>query len=125
MNNNIAVCGLECDKCDIYLIDEDESIAEGILKWFKKEGWRPETMTVKEFMQEGKLCLGCRSDREKIHWSGNCWILACCVDDKKLTSCHQCPEFLCEKLDEWSKENEGYTQAIQRLKQLKSNETTQ
>jgi hypothetical protein len=124
MKSKIAVCGLECDKCDIYLIDEDESIAGQILKWFKNEGWRPETITVQEFMQEGKLCLGCRSDREDKHWSGNCWILACCVDDKKLTSCHRCPEFLCEKLDEWSKENEGYTQAIQRLKQLKSNETT-
>ena len=55
MENPVAICGLECDQCHIYLTDEDESIAEGILKWFKKEGWRPETLTIQDFMQEGKL----------------------------------------------------------------------
>ena len=75
-------------------------------------------------MQEGKICLGCRSDREKKHWSGNCWILSCCIDDKNLDSCHKCPEFLCEKLDAWGKENEGYAKALQRLEKMRNYEPT-
>ncbi|NHJ31299.1 MAG: DUF3795 domain-containing protein [Asgard group archaeon] len=119
MNNPITICGLECDKCSIYLIDEDEAIAEQMLGWFKEEGWRPKTTTVQEFMQEGKFCKGCRSDRQDKHWSANCEFLICCVDEKKLDSCHKCSEFVCEKLVEWSKKSEKYAEGIERLKGLK------
>ncbi len=119
MENSIAVCGLECDKCSIYLADKDETTAEGILDWFKKEGWRSETITVQEFMREGALCEGCRTDStEGKHWSANCEIKICCIEDKQLDSCHLCSEFICELLYKWSKENEVYTKALNRLKQL-------
>ena len=151
---NIAICGLECDKCGIYLIDEDEEVAERVLQWFKSEGWRPGSMTVQEFMQEGKSCFGCRTiDRKKPignlsqetytflqqqvkagkisqndynffehrprHWNAGCEILVCCVDEKKLNSCHKCPEFVCEKLDEWAKSGEKCAQAVERLQELR------
>ena len=154
MKNNIAICGLECDKCGIYLIDEDEGVAERVLQWFKSEGWRPGSMTVQEFMQEGKSCFGCRTiDRKKPigklsqetynflqqqvkagkisqndynffqhrprHWNAGCEILVCCVDEKKLNSCHKCPEFVCEKLNEWVKSGEKCAQAVERLQELR------
>ena len=119
MKNNIAICGLKCGSCDIYLADKDEAKAEGILGWFKKEGWRPETMSVQEFMKEGALCEGCRTDPSSgIHWSANCEIKSCCLHEKQLNSCHICAEFVCERLDLWSKENEVYNKALNRLKQL-------
>jgi hypothetical protein len=117
MENPITVCGLDCSKCDIYFIDEDKEIAKRLLGWFKKEGWRPELTTVQEFMQEGKFCEGCRGNREK-HWSANCEILICCVDEKGLNSCHKCTEFICDKLEEWGNKNEKYTQGIERLRNL-------
>ena len=119
MENPIAVCGLDCSKCNIYLTDEKEEIAEQILSWFKKEGWRSESTTVQEFMQEGKLCEGCRGIREN-HWSANCKLLICCIDDKKLDSCHKCSEFICEKLEKWGKTNERYAQGIEQLEKLRN-----
>ena len=119
MKNNIAICGLKCDSCDIYLVDKDEIKAANILGWFKKEGWKSETMTLQEFMQEGALCEGCRTDPSTgKHWSANCELRACCLNEKQLNSCHQCNEFVCKKLDNWSKENKVYTKALNRLKQL-------
>ena len=118
MENPIAICGLDCSTCDVYLTDEDEAIAERMLGWFKKEGWRPESTTLQEFMQNEKFCEGCRGNRNK-HWSANCQLLLCCVDEKKLDSCYKCTEFICEKLDEWGKKSEKYDQGIERLKRLK------
>jgi hypothetical protein len=154
MKDNIAICGLECDKCEIYLVDEDEGVADGVLEWFMSEGWRPESMTVQEFMQEGKLCLGCRTtDRHSPigrlsseiddflqqqvtareisqddytffqhrprHWNAGCRILLCCVDEKTLNSCHECPDFVCERLEEWTGSSGKYAQAVERLKELR------
>ncbi len=152
MDNPIAICGLRCDKCDLFLVDEDKKIAQGVLGWFKNEGWRPESMTVEEFMQEGKFCMGCRSDRKAtgqipqsvqdfieeqlnvrkiyqetynllsqrhLHWSANCDLVACCVDEKKLDSCHECDEFVCEKLEKWKKSGEKYAEGVELLRSLK------
>ncbi|MHA1258522.1 MAG: DUF3795 domain-containing protein [Candidatus Heimdallarchaeaceae archaeon] len=120
MKNGIAVCGLKCSSCDIYLVDKNESKAENILGWFKKEGWRPETLTVQEFMEEGALCEGCRTDPTiGKHWSANCDLRSCCIEEKQLNSCHQCDEFVCDQLDLWSKENKVYTKALDKLMQLK------
>ena len=119
LENPISICGLECDKCHVYLIDEDEVIAERMLVWFKKQGWRPESTTVQEFMQEGKFCKGCRSDREDKHWSVNCGILICCADEKYLDSCHECSDFICERLEEWRKKSKKYAEGIERLKKMK------
>ncbi|MHA1435240.1 MAG: DUF3795 domain-containing protein [Candidatus Heimdallarchaeota archaeon] len=117
LDNPISICGLDCSKCDIYLCDEDEIIAERMLSWFKKQGWRPDSTTVQEFMQEGKFCEGCRGNRER-HWSSNCKLLICCLDEKGLDSCHKCADFICEKLEAWGKSNEKYAQGIEQLKKL-------
>ncbi|MHA1288583.1 MAG: DUF3795 domain-containing protein [Candidatus Thorarchaeota archaeon] len=118
MENSIAVCGLECGKCDIYLCDENEEVASNLLSWFKKEGWRNEDITVQDFMNEGKKCLGCRGNRDVAHWSASCDILICCVDEKQLDSCHICSDFVCEKLTAWGTKSEKYSQALDRLKEL-------
>ncbi len=120
MEHRIAVCGLECDKCDIYLCDENEEIATHLLSWFKKEGWRTEDTTVQDFMNEGKQCGGCRGDSNVAHWSSGCEILNCCLDEKQLDSCHICPDFECEKLTAWGNKSEKYSQALYRLRELKS-----
>ena len=118
LENPLAVCGLDCSACDIYLIDEDEVIAEQMLAFFKKQGWVPESISVKEFMDKGKFCEGCRGNREA-HWSANCELLICCVDNKNLNSCHQCSDFICKKLKEWGNKAEKYAEGIERLRDLK------
>jgi hypothetical protein len=64
-------------------------------------------------------CDGCRTDRKGRHWSPDCEILQCCVYDRKLEFCSQCPDFPCPALEEWSRVNEYHAQAVENLKKMK------
>lgn len=92
----IAVCGLVCDTCDIRKAKNDPKLAKEIADIH---------------------CSWCKGDREN-HWSPDCWILECCVDKKGLEFCYECEEFPCKKLKDWAKESEGYTKALNRLKEM-------
>ncbi len=107
----IAVCGLECGSCDILQATNDPKIAQRIVDWFKKE--RNEEVKI-----EDVRCSGCKGDRKK-HWSPDCWILQCCVDKKGLEFCHECEDFLCQKLEQWAETNKGYGEALNRLKEMR------
>ncbi len=107
----IAVCGLECHKCDILQATNDPKIAQDIADWFKKE--RNEDVKPADIR-----CMGCKGDRTK-HWSPDCWILECCVDRKGLQFCCECEEFPCNKLGQWSKGSKRYEEALNRLKEMK------
>lgn len=110
-NQMIAVCGLVCSECDIFEATSNAETAQKIVDWFKKE----KDMEVKI---EEIRCLGCKGDRSK-HWSSDCWILKCCVDEKGLQLCNECEDFPCEKLSEWGKENKDYEDALNRLKKMR------
>ncbi len=114
----IAVCGLDCGKCDLRLLPSDPDAAQRVVAWFREMGWLNEGEGVSEVMERSMYCKGCREDRS-LHWSPDCWILQCCVDEKGLAFCCECADFPCERLSEWSKENDGYAQALGRLRQMK------
>jgi hypothetical protein len=110
----IAVCGLDCTGCPLRKAATDESAAQDLVGWFKHEGWLKEHEGAAEIMARGPYCQWCRGDRS-VHWSANCWILECCVDDKGLEFCYECEAFPCQRLTDWAKQNEQYTQALDRL----------
>ena len=107
----IAVCGLDCGGCDIRMAATDKEMAQKIADWFKKK-------LNEEVKLEDIQCSWCRGDREK-HWSPDCWILQCCVDEKGLSYCHECDDFACEKLEEWGRSSEKYQEGLDRLKRMK------
>jgi hypothetical protein len=110
-NEMLAVCGLDCGGCDILQATSHPEIAKKIADWFKKE--RNEDVKLEDIH-----CSGCKGDRTN-HWSPNCWILQCCVDNKGLGFCYECGEFPCDKLVEWSKTGKDYGKALNRLKEMK------
>lgn len=105
----IAVCGLICSECDEFLASSDLEKAQRISDWYKKRN-----IDVKP---EDIICLACRGDRAK-HWSPDCPILKCCVDEKGLEYCYECDDFVCERLDEFARGDERYTEAVNRLKSM-------
>ncbi|MFN2299399.1 MAG: DUF3795 domain-containing protein [Anaerolineales bacterium] len=115
----IAVCGMDCTACPIRTADIKKESAESLIGWWKGEGWVKEGEGVEDLMKRGPYCRGCRGDR-KVHWSADCWILACAVDQKGLAHCSECAEFPCAKLTEWSKAEEMNAKAFDRLVQIKS-----
>lgn len=110
-NDHIAACGLDCSQCEIFKADNDPEIAQGVADWFKKE--KNIDIEVADIH-----CDGCRGKRIE-HWSPDCWILKCCVDEKKLENCSSCDEFPCEKLVQWSQETKDYGKALDRLKEMR------
>ena len=114
----IAACGLICSDCAIKKVPFDEKSAEQVYKWFLDMKWIEENKTIEEFMADGPYCEGCQGNREN-HWSPDCWILECCVNDKGLDNCSECKDFPCDRLIEWAKEDEGYSEALERLRKMK------
>jgi hypothetical protein len=91
----------------------------GLIGWFKEMGWLEEQEGMAEVIERRMYCQGCRGDRS-IHWSADCWILECCVDNRQLESCHECDLFPCDRLVTWSRQNASYTQALSRLQRAKA-----
>jgi hypothetical protein len=120
MENKIAACGLDCSKCPMPNIHKDLETANKWVGQFREWKVISDNEGAEEIIARGPYCISCHGDRSK-HWSADCWILKCCVDDKGLDNCSQCEEFPCEKLVEWSKENPHYGKALDNLKQMKEN----
>lgn len=115
-----AACGLNCETCEIRLAPHDADAAEGVMKWFRSMAWLKEDEGMDEVIERRMYCTGCHGSRET-HWSADCWILICCVDDHNLNNCSECETFPCDRLLEWSGENKSYEAAFAGLNAL--NET--
>jgi hypothetical protein len=114
----IAVCGIDCTQCPLLKASQgDTQAAEHLAGWWRGEGWLKEDEGAAEVLERGPHCIGCRGDRST-HWSANCWILKCCVDDRGLDSCHECDDFACEQLVQWAAQNDSYTEALNRLRRM-------
>ena len=114
----LAACGLDCGPCPIRLIPIDKEAAEGAISWFKEMGWLKENEGIAEAIEKKMYCTGCQGDRS-IHWSDNCQIMLCCVDDKHKQHCGQCSELLtCEKLEAFASDEHGHhNQAVSSLRE--------
>jgi hypothetical protein len=119
----IAVCGLDCILCPLRRASlGDIEAAQDLAGWWKKEGWLKEGEGVSEVLERGPHCQHCRGDRS-VHWSPECWILKCCVDEKEIEFCYECDDFPCEQLSEWAKKETIYTEALNRLRSMREGGT--
>lgn len=113
----MAACGLDCGTCSIRRYAFDDEAAAEVLPWFRAMGWLAEGEGRGEAIAMKMLCSGCRGDRS-LHWSADCWILLCCVDQRHLRNCSQCTTFPCDRLVEWAKTDDSYGKAFARLQSL-------
>jgi len=114
-----AVCGLDCGSCDIRRVPFDAEAAQRVVAWFQKRGWLEEGEGVSQVLQRSMYCKGCHGDRS-VHWSPDCWILKCCVDEKGLKYCSECEDFPCERLAERAKESTRYAEGLERLQRMRT-----
>ncbi len=116
----LAACGLNCRTCEIRLAPFDNHAAEEVLRWFRSQGWLSEDEGMPEVLKRKMYCMGCCGSRET-HWSPDCWILICCVDQHGLDNCSECQDFPCDRLIEWAEQDPDYQAAFGRLRQLNLN----
>ena len=107
----IAPCGLDCSKCLIYRAKDEPEAMKDVLDWYRNE--RKIDMS-----PEQVVCEGCLGDRAK-HWSADCDILRCSVDDHKVNSCSDCGEFPCERLEKFTERGPKYSKALKKLREMK------
>jgi len=83
----VAPCGLYCGACPIYKAQTDRVLAE---KLAPRLG----------LPIEACACLGCRGQKGRVRVMGEqiCETYDCCVNEKGLDFCYQCPDFPCSKL---------------------------
>lgn len=115
----MAACGLLCGSCEIRRMPYDEEAAKVTIDWYREMGWLKSDEGVKEAIEKNMVCTGCHGNRST-HWSADCQILKCCVDDKNLRHCYECDEFPCDRLVKWSRQNEEYARAFDRLSKLRA-----
>jgi hypothetical protein len=115
-----ACCGLVCADCDIYRLPTDRAVQEKIIPWFKAQGWLKAEEGLAEVVERRMYCKGCHSNRADVHWSSDCAILRCCVDEHHLENCSQCADFICERLTNWAGRDARYNQALEHLRALKA-----
>jgi hypothetical protein len=68
---------------------------------------------VPEILERSMYCKGRRVDG-KVHWSANCELLTCCVDERGPEYCYERDNFVCERLDEWAQRDTRYSAALER-----------
>jgi hypothetical protein len=113
----MAACGLDCGSCEIRLAPVDPAAAKAVVDWFRQQGWLAGDEGMAQVIERRMYCTGCLGDRDT-HWSADCWILDCCVDQRGLSNCSECEAFACDRLVEWAGQNEGYGAAPGRLRAL-------
>mgnify|MGYP001078066535 CR=1 FL=1 len=112
----MAVCGLDCGTRDIRRAPTAPDAAQVVVAWFQEMGWLEEHESIAEVTERGIVCTGCRGDRY-VHWSPDCPLLGCCVDEKHLEHCAQCDEFVCTNLEAFAHDGQAHhAEAIERLK---------
>jgi len=109
---SIAVCGLNCAKCDIYSASHgNEKLRDEIIEWFKKE--RNETIK-----PEQVRCEGCTSTLDA-HWSSDCKMMLC-ARKRGLQYCFQCEDFPCANVNEFGSDGVSHhKRTIENSKRMK------
>ncbi len=98
MNNLIAVCGINCEKCDTYVATkkDDQALREktaALWSKYNNADIRPEHIN----------CEGCRMDGCKTVYCIQMCEIRKCASAKSFETCADCPEMnLCPKITEIS-----------------------
>ncbi len=112
----LAPCGLDCSTCNIYLAPSRPEIAEKLTQWFLNNG-HPDAKA------DWFHCCGCPGTKEEL-WSADCEIRACVVEQKGLRYCSECPEFPCQRLENWAQGSPRYRAALERLRGMNAKATS-
>ena len=97
MSTMIVYCGLDCASCEAYkvtLANDQEAMQQLVAKW--RQEYNSPDMPL-----EAVICDGCRGPRLGGYCS-ECPIRACATE-RGFQTCAECPEYGCEKLENFFK----------------------
>lgn len=101
MNDLIACCGLNCEKCEAYIatINNDNALRESVAKKWSK-------LNNVDITPDMINCLGCMSEGVKTPYCDSLCEIRKCVVEKEYSSCAECKRLhICSRLSEITKSN--------------------
>jgi len=112
--NLVAVCGLYCGACPMYLATQskDEEKQEALLKQF--------SAGPSKLKMEDILCDGCIGNGRIASFCRNCAMRLCPNDKQNVTRCSDCQDFPCSRITDFN--NDGmphHSEVLKNLRQIK------
>lgn len=107
----IAICGLDCEKCEAFIatLKNDDALRAAVAqKWAKDYGApiKPEHIN----------CTGCLSAGVKTYYCDQMCEVRKCASGRSLRSCAECSDFACATLEKIFQAAPQAKEALQRLR---------
>jgi len=109
-----AYCGLNCAECPAYIAtqkNDDALRAETAKKWSE--------MFKADIKASDVNCDGCPTDSERVFNYCRICEIRKCAREKKLATCADCPEYPCQKLNEFLAQAPEAKAALEELRKKK------
>lgn len=114
----IAAWGIDCEPCPIKRMRFDNDAADKVISWFHERKFLKQHEGLDEAIERKMYCCGCSGGRDT-HWSPDCEILKCCIDNKHLNNCSECDEFPCNKLTDRAQKDTRYNDILESLRAMR------
>ena len=109
----ISYCGMDCSKCEGYLATQENNNDK---RRDVAEKWTIEYNT--EISPEQINCYGCKSKDEKFFFTENICEIRKCNIERSTTNCSECPDYKCEKLENFIGLAPGVGEALEALRKM-------
>ena len=120
-----AACGMDCNECGSYkaTMEHDMKAAEGLVEWYKGQGWIGENEGAEAVMKKNPLCKGCWNTTDDCFFrcgDSKCDVRDCCIK-KQINHCGVCGDCPCEKYMEYVGDLDHHKKAMEYLLSLREN----
>ena len=107
----IARCGMDCSQCGAYIATQEDC---DVKRKTVAEAWTIEYKT--DIAPEQINCQGCTSAGTKFFFTESICDIRKCATEKASPHCAKCPEYICEKLQEFIKTAPAVGEALVALR---------
>jgi hypothetical protein len=120
----LAACGIDCAACGSYkaTIHHDIKAAEGLVDWYRSQGWIGKNEGAEAVMRKAPLCKGCWNTTDDCFFKCGCLpgrdFRICCIE-KQIGHCGECYDFPCEQYLEFVGDLEHHKKAMEYLLSLR------
>ena len=111
MNNLIAYCGIDCEKCPAYIAtkNNDDKLREETAKQWSE-------MFNYNFKKEEINCDGCKLAKVHVYFCDAMCEIRKCAISKNVLSCALCNEYPCKKLSDFIKDIPEAKENLEKIK---------
>ena len=120
----MAACGVDCNVCGQYKVtaQQDMKAAEGLVDWYRSQGWIGKDEGAEVVMAKAPLCKGCWNTTDDCFFKCGCGSIdfRICCKERQISHCGECGEFPCKEYKEFASGPEHHKTAFNYLSSLRT-----